>query len=386
MMPLTSGREFVGAMVLGEKLSELPFSSEDHRLLAPVAAAVALRIENLRLRDAHIAAAPIDSDALRSEPAEEPAQVCVVCSFVASATALSCPRCPGSLTPIQLPLVLAGKFRLERELGRGGMGVVYLAIDTALERRVAIKTLPRVSVGESVRLRREARAMAAFTHPHLSLIFGIESWRGSPALVMEYLEGGTLADRLRRGLLTPEETAELARDLTGALALIHDEGLLHRDIKPSNIAFTRAGRPKLLDFGLAQMFVDRAPALSSAARTPARAGIAPSVSDLTTVDRLGVAGTPGYMAPEARAGLSLDGSADLWSLGVVLFECLTGERPFKGQPAQADLGLRIEERAPDCPKALRELVADLLALDKRKRPRSARAVLSRLGAGAVQAA
>jgi serine/threonine protein kinase len=227
--------------------------------------------------------------------------------------------------------------------------------------------------------------MAGFTHPHLSLIFGIESWRGSPALVMEYLEGGTLADRLRRGPLTPEETAQLARDLTGALALIHDEGLLHRDIKPSNIAFTRAGRPKLLDFGLAQMFVDRAPTFS-AARTPVREPTAASVADLTTVDRLGVAGTPGYMAPEARAGLSLDGSADLWSFGVVLFECLTGERPFKGRPAEADLGPRIEERAPDCPKALRELVADLLALDKRKRPRSARAVLSRLGGGAVQAA
>lgn len=386
MMPLTSSREFVGAMVLGEKLSELPFSSEDHRLLAPVAAAVALRIENLRLRDARNATTPTDSGAPGGRTAEEPAQVCVACSFVASATSPACPRCPGSLTPIQLPLVLAGKFRLERELGRGGMGVVYLAIDTALERRVAIKTLPRVSVAESVRLRREARAMAAFTHPHLALIFGVESWRGSPALVMEYLEGGTLADRLRRGVLTSAETEELARDLTGALALIHDEGLLHRDIKPSNIAFTRAGRPKLLDFGLAQMFVDRTPVLS-APRPTAGAATAASVSDLTTVDRLGVAGTPGYMAPEARAGLSLDGSADLWSLGVVLFECLTGERPFKGQPGEADLDLRIEERAPGCPRGLRELVADLLALDKRKRPRSARAVLSRLGGdGAVRAA
>ena len=220
--------------------------------------------------------------------------------------------------------------------------------------------------------------MAAFTHGNLALIFGIESWRGVPALVMEFLEGGTLADRLRKARLTSVETAALARELTGALALFHDQGLLHRDIKPSNIAFTAAGRPKLLDFGLAEMFVDTAP---SPGRP--RSALDPkawaNISDLSTIDPGGgVAGTPAYMAPEAQAGEFLDASADLWSFGVVLFECLTGERPFKGPPADVGLRLRLEENAPDCPPSLRDLVADMLAVDKRKRPKSARAVLSRL--------
>ncbi|MBK5257212.1 MAG: serine/threonine protein kinase [Vicinamibacteria bacterium] len=377
LIPLTSGSDLVGALALGEKLSELPFSGEDYRLLAPVAAALALKIENLRLRGAGLSDTQVNPGS-GPPSVEEPAQVCVTCSFATSSTSLSCPRCSGSVTPIQLPLTLAGKFRLERELGRGGMGVVYLAIDLELERRVAIKTLPRVLVAESVRLRREARAMAAFSHPHLALIFGIESWQGAPALIMEYLEGGTLADRLRQSRLTPTETAGLARELAGAISMIHDEGLLHRDIKPSNIAFTLAGRPKLLDFGLAEMFVDRSfkgprPGVLADPRAWT------SVSDLTTADHPGgFAGTPAYMAPEARSGQLLDGSADLWSLGVVLFECLIGDRPFKGPPVQRDFGLLIEEAVPDCPEALRELVADLLALDKRQRPKSAHAALLRL--------
>jgi hypothetical protein len=195
LMPLHSGNEFMGAIALGEKLSDLPFSLEDQQLLAPVAAALALKIENLQLREGPLATLRWTDRAQGQR--DDPALFCSSCSFIASPGADRCSRCGGSLAPTQLPAVLAGKFRLERQLGRGGMGVVYLAFDSALERHVAIKALPQVSVTESVRLRREARAMAAFAHPHLALIFGIESWRGSPALVMEYLEGGTLADCLR---------------------------------------------------------------------------------------------------------------------------------------------------------------------------------------------
>jgi serine/threonine-protein kinase len=259
------------------------------------------------------------------------------------------------------------------------MGVVYLAVDTSLHRRVAIKTLPRVSVAESVRLRREARAMAAFAHPNLALVFGIESWRGSPALVMEFLEGGTLADRLRRGRLTPAETTCIAAELAGAIGLIHEAGLLHRDIKPSNIAFTGAGQTKLLDFGLAQMYVEDPSAdlgpTTILIDTPAWT----SGSDLTTVERMGAfAGTPAYMAPEARRGQALDGGADLWSLGMVLFECLAGERPVAGSAVEIDAGHEIRTRVPECPAPLSDLVADLLAPDRRKRPKSARVVSGRL--------
>ena len=233
------------------------------------------------------------------------------------------------------------------------MGVVYLAFDTTLDRRVAIKTLPKVSLAESVRLRREARAMAGFAHPHLALVFGLETWRGSPALVMEYLDGGTLADRLRRSPLPPGEVAAMAYDLAGAIARIHDDGLLHRDIKPSNIAFTTDGQPKLLDFGLAQIFVAARPA-DSRARTVTSAARWLAGADVTTVDHLGrFAGTPAYMAPEAVGGEVLDGTADLWSFGVVLYECLTGSRPFADRAiedtGEVDWVREIQARTPDCP-------------------------------------
>jgi hypothetical protein len=380
MVPLRSGDEFVGVMALGEKLNDLPFSRDDQTQLAPVAAALALKIENLRLRESPPGSSGSRVEASSSPAADLPAAVCGRCSFV-SAVGDRCGRCGGDVAPSQLPALLAGKFRIDRELGRGGMGVVYLAFDTALERPVAIKTLPRVSMAESVRLRREARAMAGFAHPHLALIFGLESWRGSPALVMEYLDGGTLADRLRRAPMAPAEVAAMAYDLAGAIASIHDDGLLHRDIKPSNIAFTSAGQPKLLDFGLAQIFVAARP------RAP-RSGPADHAAtwmtgaDLTTVDHLGrFAGTPAYMAPEAVGGEFLDGTADLWSFGVVLFEALTGQRPFAGRPIDTpgiDWGREIHAAAPACPPALSDLVGDLLAPDRRQRPASAHVVRKRL--------
>jgi hypothetical protein len=380
LMPLRSRAELVGVMALGEKLNDLPFSGDDQTQLAPVAAALALKIENLRLRDAP--AGTVDAPQTPDAPAatDAPAVVCVRCTFVTAASD-RCARCGGDVVPSQLPAVLAGKFRLERELGRGGMGVVYLAFDTALERPVAIKTLPRVSMAESVRLRREARAMAGFAHPHLALIFGLESWRGSPALVMEYLDGGTLADRLRREPMPAPEVMTMAYDLAGAIASIHDDGLLHRDIKPSNIAFTSTGRPKLLDFGLAQIFVAARPrARRSSAALPAATWM--TGADLTTVDHLGrFAGTPAYMAPEAVGGEFLDGAADLWSFGVVLFECLTGRRPFSGRSIDTpgiDWSGEIHAAAPACPTVLSDLVGDLLARDKRQRPSSARVVQARL--------
>jgi hypothetical protein len=377
LMPLRSGPELIGALALGEKLNDLPFSSEDQAQLAPVAATLALKIENLRLREAPVAT-PI---AAAAEPraSDEPARVCGWCGVVDATDRDRCARCGGEIAASQLPAVLAGKFRLERQLGRGGMGVVYLAFDTALERPVAIKTLPKVSTAESVRLRREARAMATFTHPHLALIFGLESWRGSPALVMEYLEGGTLAERLLRTRMAPRDVAAMASDLAGAIASIHDHGLLHRDIKPSNIAFTATGQPKLLDFGLAQIFV------AAASREPRPLpNAAPFTvgADLTTVDHAGrIAGTPAYMAPEAVGGEALDGAADLWSFGVVLYECLTGTRPFDGRPLDApniDWVREIAAKSPECQPALGELVAELLAPDTRKRPASAHVVRKRL--------
>jgi len=379
LVPLRSDHDLVGVLALGEKLSDLPFSRDDQAQLAPVAAALALKVENLRLREA-----PAGGSGRRAElqqATEDAAVVCTRCSYVASPGSARCQRCGGEVGPSQLPALLSGKFRLERELGRGGMGVVYLARDTGLDRPVAIKTLPRVSMAESVRLRREARAMAAFAHPNLALVYGLETWRGAPALVMEYLDGGTLADRLRRSPMAPHAVLTMAHDLAGAIARLHDEGLLHRDIKPSNIAFTGDGQPKLLDFGLAEIFVT-----STAPSRPPHRSSEPATwlagADLTTVDHVGrFAGTPAYMAPEAVGGENLDGAADLWSFGVVLFEALTGERPFVGRPIDAaaiDWAADIRARSPECPPSLAALVGDLLAADRRRRPGSAQAVRKRL--------
>ena len=380
LLPLRAGPDLVAVMALGEKLNDLPFSHDDRALLAPVAAGLALKIENLRLRQPPNGAPGLTPP---GGPADDaPAIVCSRCGSVATgAAAERCEQCGGEVAPSQLPAVLAGKFRLERELGRGGMGVVYLAFDTALERPVAIKTLPRVTLAESVRLRREARAMAGFAHPHLALVFGLETWRGSPALVMEYLDGGTLADRLRRSRMPAGEVSRMADDLAGAIAHLHDDGLLHRDIKPSNIAFTRDGQAKLLDFGLAQIFVGARP-VESRTRSTGSASRWLAGADITTVDHLGrFAGTPAYMAPEAIGGEVLDAAADLWSFGVVLFECLTGTRPFADRSideATVDWVREVQAVAPDCPAPLAELVADLLATDRRQRPPSAHAVRKRL--------
>ena len=181
--------------------------------------------------------------------------------------------------------------------------------------------------------------------------------------------------------LSPREVVALAHDLAGAIASIHDDGLLHRDIKPSNIAFTSAGQPKLLDFGLAQIFVAARPR-AARAHGPGTAASWTIGANLTTVDHLGrFAGTPAYMAPEAMGGDELDTAADLWSFGVVLFECLTGERPFAQRPMDAagvDWVREIQAHSPECPAALAELVGDLLAADKRRRPASAHVVRTRL--------
>jgi hypothetical protein len=222
----------------------------------------------------------------------EAARECTGCGRV-SDDANGC-VCGGVLVTASLPRTLSGKFEVQRRLGAGGMGVVYLARDVALGRDVALKTLPRRGDDARMRLRGEARSMAALNHAALATIYGLEFWHDTPVLVVEYLSGGTLADRLARRALTRDETVDLGVRLSDALAYMHERGLLHRDVKPSNIGFTSDGAVKLLDFGLSE-------ADGSAA------------------------GTPGYLPPETLAGAPPDTSVDLWGLAVVLLEA-TGTR------------------------------------------------------------
>jgi hypothetical protein len=224
---------------------------------------------------------------------EQAAFECERCGLVSDVTPVRC-GCKAATRPASLPRRLAGKFEVLRRLGDGGMGVVYVARDMSLGRDVALKTLPAPRDGSVARLRDEARAMAALNHGSLATIYGLEVWRRTPVLVVEYLAGGTLADRLTRGSLPQAEVLTLGVRLADALTYMHERGLLHRDVKPGNIGLTSDGVPKLLDFGL-----------SADAGTPA--------------------GTPAYLPPEALDGAPPDTSIDLWGLSTVLLQASGGQ-------------------------------------------------------------
>ena len=247
----------------------------------------------------------------------EAAFECPRCGGVSSTRSLPC-TCGAAPALAALPVLVADKFLVGRRLGRGGMGVVYLARDIALDRDVVLKTLPAPGPGRVARLRREARAMAAIRHESLAAIHGLEIWRDTPVLVVEYFPRGTLADRLRAGPLSCAEAARLALDLASALAHMHARGLLHRDIKPANIALTDQGSARLLDFGLAVVTAEDADAGRSAN------GIADHA-----------AGTPAYAAPETCYGAEAAATGDLWSLSVVTLEALTGANPMRQRPGRA---------------------------------------------------
>lgn len=188
---------------------------------------------------------------------------------------------------------------------------MYRARDLRLGRDVALKTLPALKPGRVARLRDEARAMAALNHPSLAVIYGLELWRRTPVLVVEYLPNGTLAQTLTRGARGPVEMIRLGTALARALAYMHLHGVLHRDLKPSNIGFTAAGAPKLLDFGLAELVE---PAL-----LPSYGGDRPSASVRI--------GTRAYLPPEAFYGSPPTAAFDLWALSLVLLEAVAGVNP-----------------------------------------------------------
>ena len=231
---------------------------------------------------------------------------------------------PGS--PAESPIGRQfGVYHVLSLLGVGGMGEVYRAHDSRLDRDVAIKVLPRAVAADPERLRRferEARLLASLNHPHIGAIYGVEEVDGHPALVLELVDGETLADRLRRGPLPPAETLGLARQLADALDAAHERGIIHRDLKPANLKVTPDGQLKVLDFGLARAdATDDAPVSSTESPTltsPAtRAGV--------------ILGTATYMSPEQARGRPIDKRTDIWAFGCVLFEMLTGRAPFSGE-------------------------------------------------------
>lgn len=273
-----------------------------------------------------------------------------------------------------VPSVLEGRFRLTQRLGAGGMGVVYRAMDMRLGQERVAKTLPRTEDPSMVaRLRREARAMAAVNHPHLATLYGLEIWYDTPILMMEFLGGRTLAERLKGGPLTVAQTVSLGLAIGGGLRALHAAGVLHRDVKPSNIAFTTDGTPKLIDFGLA-IFLP-----ATARSTHPEAAVFLQSGSVST-DSGTLRGTWAYLSPDALSGRPSSTADDVWSLSVTLLEACSGENPFRASQAATLVarGLTFSHEpviASAIPYALQSLFRDLLG---DRRPHTAQEFIRRL--------
>ena len=378
LVPLLDGTgALIGLLALGAKRSELPFSPEDRALLAAVGSAAAVALERRLLAAQHTG----------ERAAVQAAGECRHCGLICGTEEPRCARCGGPVHAAAVPRLLAGKFMMEERIGAGGMGVVYRARDLSLERPVAIKTLQPMGALLAWRLRREARAMAAVTHPNLAAIYGLESWNETPLLVVEYLSGGTLSSRLAKGRLSFGETLGLGTVLLDAAECLHGAGILHRDIKPSNIGFAAGDVVKVLDFGLARMMDTARGEAEPSRRAPATPGGdsgSTAVEGATTAADT-VLGTPEYMSPEAGAGEGPDPSFDLWSIAIVLYESLAGRPPFAGFTPRETLHLVRAGGAPDlrdlvpgCPAPVAEFFRDALARERARRPSSAAALKRRL--------
>lgn len=362
---LGKANALLGVVALGEKRSELPYTAEDRELIGAIASTASVSLENLTLFER---GAPMHSMPQKGvEPS--PARECLSCAAVQGTDGDCCRQCKGALRDAQLPAVLAGKFRVVRRLGAGGGGTVYLADDDTLGRRVALKALHTRTVEGSIRLQREARALATSSHPNLAVLFETETWQARTILVLEYLPGGSLAHRLEFGPLDPRRSLRVGCEIAEALSYLHYRGWLHRDVKPSNVGFTEEGTAKLLDFGLVQMMGAAATGSDVDAADGARPG--PAITGP-------VPGTIPYLSPAAARGEPPTARDDLWGLAVLVCESITGINPFRGTTAASTLARIIEGRPiwppPDSfarTPALEALLRRSLSPDPRDRPERA---------------
>jgi Tol biopolymer transport system component len=253
-----------------------------------------------------------------------------------------------------------GPFRIEQELGRGGAGIVYLAHDTKLDRLVAIKSIPaELQANSTARARfvREAKLLASLSHPNIGVIHDIiEQTEGSTYLVLEYIPGQTLAERIATGPIKLQEALTIALQIAEAVATAHENDVIHRDLKPGNIKITPDDKVKVLDFGLAKIVRSKEAEMQSSITEPGW-----------------IIGTPAYMSPEQARGRPTDCRTDIWSFGCVLYEMLTGKTPFNGE-TNTDKIVSIIERDPDwerlpptTPTNIRVLLRRCMAKDPRRR-------------------
>ncbi len=265
---------------------------------------------------------------------------------------------------------LAGRYALERELGRGGMGIVYLARDLRLERVIAIKLLPPDRARDAAareRFLREARTAAQLSHPHIIPIHSVEEFGDFVFFVMSFVEGETLGARVRRdGPMKPHDAARILREVAWALAYAHGQGVVHRDVKPDNILLERGGgRALVADFGIARMV-----------QGPGAGGGMSGEGELV--------GTPEYMSPEQASGTAIDGRSDLYSLGVVGYYALSGRLPFTAPSVAGLLAQHVGKECPPltvagAPRSLVGAVERCLAKDPSQRPQSGEQLATVLG-------
>jgi serine/threonine protein kinase len=265
-------------------------------------------------------------------------------------------------------------YRIIKKLGRGGMGEVYLAQDTKLDRKVAIKVLTPETVAKEnakKRLIREAQAAAKLDHPNICAIYDVNEADSHTFIVMQYIQGETLADIMRRKVLRLGVALDIAQQTAEALGEAHAQGIIHRDIKPHNIMITPRGQVKILDFGLSKQLhkpdqVDNEALTESLLSTPGK-----------------IIGTMPYMSPEQVRGETLDASSDIFSLGVTLFEMVAGKHPFKGQSSQVTMSrillaqpLTSERLQSLAPPELQRLIGKMLSKEKAERYQTAEELLS----------
>jgi len=359
LVPVAGRTRGVDALIaLGRKRSEEPYTSEDKQLLEGIATALALL--------------PSESQAIENEGASF--MECPVCGGCYDPGAATCPGDRVVLVTSPLPRYFQNRLRIDRRIGRGGMGLVYEATDTHLHRRVAIKVMSEHWLNQehaTERFLREAEALASFQHPNVVTLLdaGVTSY-GRAFLVMELLAGGTLRQELNsKGRLRLADATSILGDVCAAIGAAHRRSIIHRDLKPENIFLaTNEGvrMIKVLDFGLAKLLTGSSESTVS-------------TSAITAPGR--IVGTPLYMAPELLTGKRAQKQSDLWSLAVIAYEVLTGHHPFversgvAGGPMHQDF-IPIAHWVPEAKDSWQRFFARTLALEPERRPDSAQTFFS----------
>jgi hypothetical protein len=372
-------RSLLAVIVLGERQSEEAYTEEDRQLLGSIAVQMGLGFDVARLRRRAVVPAELEQDTtLLLAPIPAAMVECAKCGRCADAGTVACTSDGSPMhTVTGVPLVIDQKYRVEQLLGRGGMGAVYRARDMRLDRLVAVKVVRAELLGDPdarLRFRREAQIVARLQHPSIVAIFDYGTFAdGGAFLVMELVPGEDLRRVLQReGRLQPDRAQPILNAVCAAIEAAHRQGVLHRDLKPENILLPGGGlAAKVLDFGVAKV-IEHEGAIATQAES----------ATLMTAPGL-IIGTPAYMAPEQFRGAQPDARTDIFSLGVIAYEMLSGNLPF-GRGTLADVVLAHTRGVPpmaqgSAPPEVEWAIRSALETDPDRRPASAQAFAHLIG-------